>query len=232
MGGSDQWGNITAGIDLIRRRQGARAHGLTFPLIMRADGEKFGKSAGGAVWLSAERTSPYAFYQYWMNVDDRDAERFLLQLTLLPVTDVAEIMVDHVEAPHRRGAQRRLAHELTALVHGDDAAEAAATASQLLFGGDPGAAPASSLAMLERELPTAPVPSATLDAGVPAVDLAVASGLVTSRSDAGRALTAGELHVNGRRLEPGAEVTRTDLLHDRYLLVRRGKKRYALLVVA
>ncbi|MGZ4705634.1 MAG: tyrosine--tRNA ligase [Acidimicrobiales bacterium] len=231
LGGSDQWGNITAGIDLIRRRRGARAHGLTFPLIMRADGAKFGKTAGGAVWLSAERTSPYAFYQYWINVDDRDAERFLLQLTLLPVTTVHEIMAAHAEAPHLREAQRRLAHEVTVLVHGEEAAGDAASASRLLFGGDPAEAAEASFAMLELELPTGPLAAADLATGMAAVDLAVATGLVTSRSDAGRALTAGELHVNGRRLEPGAEVSSADLLHDRYLLVRRGKKRYELLVV-
>jgi tyrosyl-tRNA synthetase len=230
VGGSDQWGNITAGIDLIRRRRAARAHGLTFPLIMRADGEKFGKTAGGAVWLSAERTSPYAFYQYWINVDDRDAERFLLQLTLLPVATVHEIMAGHAEAPHQRDAQRRLAHELTALVHGEDAARAAATASRLLFGGEPSEAPASSFAMLERELPTGSLAARDLAAGIGPVDLLLATGLVTSRNDAIRAVTAGELRVNGRRLQEGSEVTPADLLHDRYLLVRRGKKRYELLV--
>jgi tyrosyl-tRNA synthetase len=230
VGGSDQWGNITAGIDLIRRCRGARVHGLTVPLIVRADGAKFGKTADGAVWLSAERTSPYAFYQYWINVDDRDVERFLLQLTLLAVPAVHEIVAAHAEAPHRRDAQRRLAHEVTALIHGEEAADAAATASRLLFGGDPGDAPVSSFAMLELELPTGRVGGADLATGVGAVDLAVATGLVTSRSDANRALAAGELHVNGRRLEPDATVTGADLLHDRYLLVRRGKKRYELLI--
>jgi tyrosyl-tRNA synthetase len=197
---------------------------------MRADGEKFGKTAGGAVWLSAERTSPYAFYQYWINVDDRDAERFLLQLTLLPVATVHEIMAGHAEAPHQRDAQRRLAHELTALVHGEDAARAAATASRLLFGGGPSEAPASSFAMLERELPTGSLAARDLAAGIGPVDLLLATGLVTSRNDAIRAVTAGELRVNGRRLQEGSEVTPADLLHDRYLLVRRGKKRYELLV--
>jgi len=183
------------------------------------------------VWLSADRTSPYAFYQYWMNVDDRDAERFLLQLTLLPVSAVGEIMGSHAEAPHRRDAQRRLAAEVTTLVHGAGATEAADAASRLLFGGDPADATAASFAMLEVELPTGPIEPSALEAGLAAVDLAVATGLVTSRSDAGRALAAGELHVNGRRLEPGAEVSPTDLLHDRYLLVRRGRSATSLLLV-
>ncbi len=205
-------------------------HGLSFPLLLRSDGQKFGKSADGAIWLSAERTSPYAFYQYWINVDDRDVERFLLQMTLLPVAEVHEIVAAHQAAPHRRDAQRRLAHEVTSLVHGEAAAQAAAAASRVLFGGDPAEAAEASFAMLATELPTSSVPEAALVAGMAAVDLAVATGLVTSRSDAGRALDAGELHVNGRRLEPGADVSSADLLHDRYLLVRRGKKRFELVV--
>ncbi|MDH3755469.1 MAG: tyrosine--tRNA ligase, partial [Acidimicrobiia bacterium] len=121
IGGSDQWGNITAGIDLIRRRSGGTAHGLTWPLVTRSDGTKFGKSAGENIWLSAERTSPYRFFQYWMQTDDRDIERFLLQLTLLPVSEVAEIVATHERSPDLRSAQRRLAEELTMLVHGQAA---------------------------------------------------------------------------------------------------------------
>jgi len=129
VGGSDQWGNITAGIDLIRRTTGTHVHGLTVPLVTRADGQKFGKSADGAVWLSAERTTPYAFFQYFVNVDDRDVERFLLQLTLLGVDEIASVMSEHVADPGRRAAQRRLAQEVTALVHGAEIAAQAASAS-------------------------------------------------------------------------------------------------------
>ena len=152
VGGSDQWGNITAGIDLIRRRRGAKVHGLTVPLVTRSDGAKFGKSVDGAVWLSAERTSPYAFYQYWINTDDADVERFLLQLTLLAVDEVAVVAADHAVAPQRRDGQRRVAHEVTTLVHGEPAARAAAAASQLLFGGDPAAAGDDAFEMLAGEL--------------------------------------------------------------------------------
>ncbi len=130
VGGSDQWGNITAGIDLIRRTAGDHVHGLTVPLVTRADGAKFGKSAEGAVWLSPERTTPYAFFQYFVNVDDRDVERFLLQLTLLPVAEVAEVMQGHAEAPEQRQAQQALARAVTTLVHGETAALRAEGASQ------------------------------------------------------------------------------------------------------
>ena len=228
VGGSDQWGNITAGIDLVRRRSGAAVHGLTVPLITRTDGAKFGKSVDGAVWLSAERTSPYAFYQYWINTDDREVERFLLQLTLLPVAEVRAMAADHEGDPGRRTGQRRLAHELTALVHGEAAARAAGSASRLLFGGDVAEADPDAFAMLATELAVTDLESAVLAAGLDALDLVAATGLATSRSDARRGLQAGEWAVNGRRLAAGDTVTEVDLRHHRYLLVRRGKKRYEL----
>jgi len=230
VGGSDQWGNITAGIDLIRRRSAATVHGLTVPLITRADGAKYGKSVDGAVWLSPIRTSPYAFYQYWMNVDDRDVERFLLQLTLLSVAEARATAADHGEAPERRDGQRRLAREITALIHGLAAADAAAGASRLLFGGDPAAADAAAFEMLADELPVSHVEPDDLRTGLSAVDLAARTSLVTSNSDARRSLTAGEIAVNGRRLGLDDEVSGRDLVHGRYLLVRRGKKRYELVV--
>ena len=121
IGGSDQWGNIVAGVDMIRRRSQASVHAFTWPLMTRADGAKFGKSAGGAIWLDADQTSPYAFFQYWMNVDDRDVEKFLLQLTLLPVREIRDLVTVHSDNPQERRAQRRLAHEVTAIVHGAEA---------------------------------------------------------------------------------------------------------------
>ena len=131
IGGSDQWGNITAGIDLVRRRTGTHVHGLSVPLLLRSDGQKLGKSVDGAVWLDAGRTSPYAFFQYWMNVDDRDVERFLLQMTLLPVDEARSVAASHQAAPERREGQRRLAGELTSLVHGPDQARAAGRAGRI-----------------------------------------------------------------------------------------------------
>jgi len=200
--------------------------------VTRADGAKFGKSVDGAVWLGADRTSPYAFYQYWINTDDRDVERFLLQMTLLAVDEVSAVVAAHGDAPHRRDAQRRLAHEVTTLLHGEAAAIAAASASQLLFGGDPTEAEEASFQMLELELEVGRLDAKALEAGLSAADLALVTGLVTSRSDANRALQAGELAVNGRRLSPGDEVSPVDLLHGRYLLVRRGKRRFELVIRA
>src|SRR6201986_1717493 len=135
IGGSAQWGNILAGVDLIRKSDGAHAHAFTWPLLLRSDGKKFGKSEDGAVWLAADKTSPYQFFQYWMNVADADVERFLLQLTLLPVDEAQEVAAAHAQAPHRREGQRRLAREITTLVHGAEATAAAEEASAILFGG-------------------------------------------------------------------------------------------------
>ena len=154
MGGSDQWGNITAGIDLIRRTLGRPAYGMTWPLLTKADGTKFGKSAEGAVWLDPTKTTPYQFRQFWVQADDAEVERYLLQFTLLDVAEVADVMARHREAPERRTAQRRLAHELTALVHGEAAADAADAAADLLFGGDPSDASPEVLDALRAEVPT------------------------------------------------------------------------------
>ena len=232
VGGSDQWGNITAGIDLIRRRRGARVHGLTVPLVTRSDGAKFGKSVEGAVWLSPERTSPYAFFQHWINTDDRDVERFLLQLTLLPVDEALGVAAGHADAPERREGQRRLAHEMTALVHGEGAARAAATASHLLFGGDPAGAGEAAFEMLAGELGWVELGLAELGDGMAADVLVGRTPLASSRSDARRALAAGEIRVNGVRLAGDASVDPRLLQHGRYLLVQRGRKRHALVVVA
>ena len=225
IGGSDQWGNITAGIDLIRRRSGGAAHGLTVPLLTRADGHKFGKSDGENIWLNAERTSPYRFYQFFMQADDRDVERFLLQLTLLEPTEVAAVMAEHAEAPGRRDAQRRLAGEVTALVHGPEESAAAREASEVLFGGtDRPSVPA--LEAIAGEVPT------TIDRRSEGmlVDLLVDTGLAKSKSDARRGIDAGEIRLNSDRVTEDRELTAGDLLGGRFLLLRRGKKRYHLVV--
>src|SRR6202012_5114988 len=137
IGGSDQWGNLVAGVELIRKADGGHVHAFTWPLLLRSDGKKFGKSEDGAVWLAADRTSPYQFFQYWMNVADADVERFLLQLTLLPVAECEQIAAAPAGAPYKRDGQRRLAQEITALVHGPEATAAAQEATAILFGGSP-----------------------------------------------------------------------------------------------
>ena len=229
IGGSDQWGNITAGIDLIRRRAGASVHGLTVPLVTRSDGQKFGKSAGGtSVWLDPARTSPYELFQYFVNVDDADARRFLLQLTLLPVAEVATIMAAHQAAPDQRQAQRRLAVELTTLIHGDAAAAEAVAASQSFTKA------ASSLSEADFDLLAAELPTTDLSTGAllggDLVDLAVQVGLERSKGAARRTIEQGGLYVNDVAAEPGRVIVDGDLRHGRYLLLRKGKKTRHLVV--
>jgi tyrosyl-tRNA synthetase len=226
VGGSDQWGNITAGIDLIRRRTAGSVHGLTVPLVMRSDGQKFGKSAGENVWLSAERTSPYRFSQYLVQVPDADVERLLLHLTLLPVAEIEAVMAEHRAAPERRTAQRTLSRALTELVHGSAAADAAEAAADLLFARDPSSLSEAALATLAGEIPTAELEPV----GRTLVEVVAETELASSRSDARRALHAGELWVNAERVGDDRELTLADLRFDRYVLLRRGKKRHQLLV--
>ena len=220
IGGSDQWGNITLGADLIRKASG-HAHALTWPLLLRSDGKKFGKSEAGNVWLAAHRTSPYQFFQYWMQVPDADVERFLLQLTLLPVDEARRVAATHAEAPHQRDGQRRLAREVTTLVHGPDAARDAEAASGILFGGDPRSASPESLAFVAEEAPTAPVHRDRLAAGVPVVDLVVEAGLFKSKGEARR--TINGIAVNGEKVTEDRVVGTADLLHDRWILLRKGR---------
>jgi len=231
-GGSDQWGNITAGIDLIRRRSGASVHGLTVPLVTRADGSKFGKSEGVNVWLDPARTSPYRFFQYWMNVGDTDVGRFLLQLTLVTVDDAESVAAAHHEAPGRREGQRRLARELTTLVHGEAQAAAAEAASRILFGGAVEGVDEVTLAVLADEIPTTTVALSRLAEGVPLVDLLAETELASSKSDARRTLEQGGASVGGTKAGLDTTVGEGDLLHGRYVLLRRGKRQYHLVVAA
>ena len=227
IGGSDQWGNLLAGVELIRKADGRHVHAFTWPLILRSDGKKFGKSEEGAVWLAADKTSPYQFFQYWMNVADADIERFLLQLTLLPVDEAKAIAAAHAEAPNKREGQRRLAREVTAIVHGREATEAAVEASQILFGGSPAGASAQALEFLASEVPTSPfVPGVTLAAALAATPLA------SSLSDARRTIAQGAASVNGDVVHQDRPLTESDLLYDRWLLLRKGKRTYHLLDAA
>jgi tyrosyl-tRNA synthetase len=230
VGGSDQWGNITAGIDLIRRRSGAAVHGLTVPLVTKADGTKFGKSEGGNVWLDPARTSPYRLFQFFVNVDDADVERFLFQLTLVPTDEVRAVAEAHAAEPHRREGQRRLAREMTALVHGREEADAAEAASQVLFGGSLEGIEASTLATLAGEVPTSTVARQRLLDGIPIVELLEETGLASSKGDARRTLEQGGASVDGHKVELDAVVGTADLLHDRYVVLRKGKRNFHLVV--
>ncbi len=230
IGGSDQWGNITAGIDLIRRRSGTTVHGLTWPLLTRADGSKFGKSAGDNIWLSAERTSPYRFYQHWVQTDDRDVERFLMQLTLLPVEEIGRIVETHAASPQERTAQRRLAQALTTLVHGAPAALSAEEATAVLFGSEAHDISEAAFEAVAGEVPTAVVPRSALTGDGALVEALVTSGLSSSKSAARRGLEEGSVYVNNRRRSDDRLDGDADLRHGRFLLLRRGKRSYALLV--
>ena len=227
VGGSDQWGNITAGIDLVRRRSGATVHGLTWPLMTRADGQKFGKTAEGTVWLDAGRTLPFELHQYFVNTDDRDAERLLLQLTLLPVPEVDEIMSAHAAAPHERWAQRVLADEVCTLVHGAAATDQARLAAEVLFGES--VPSGEQLEAVRGIVPETVVVGSAIGRDEPVVDALVAAGVCTSRSDARRTITGGGIRVNGQRV--GSPVDRVDLVDGRYALVQRGRRQRHLLVV-
>ena len=226
LGGSDQWGNIAQGVDLIRRREANHVHALTWPLITRADGQKFGKSVSGAVWLDPERTSPYEFHQYWKNTDDRDVERFLLQLTLIEVDEISAIMSTHNDAPHARKAQQALADAVTTLVHGDDAANAANRAAAVLFGG---AVPtADDLAALRGVVPETEVEVSDLHDTEPFVDLLVSSELVKSRREARQALDDGAVRWNGEKIGGGESAL---LSAGSVAMLQRGKRNKHLIVL-
>jgi tyrosyl-tRNA synthetase len=227
VGGSDQWGNITAGIDMVRRRFSTPAFGLTVPLITRADGAKFGKSAEGAVYLSPTRTLPYEFHQYFLRTDDRDAERFLLQLTLLSVREVAAIMSAHNDAPEQRHAQSALADGVTELIHGPGEVRKAKLAAGALFGG--GHLDAEGLDALRGIVPETAVESSLVAGTDAVVDLLIATGVCSSKGDARRTIEQGGIRVNGERV--GSVDESFSFIDGRFALVQRGKKQRHLAVV-
>ena len=234
IGGSDQWGNITAGIELIRRSLSAEAHALTFPLLTTASGKKFGKSEAGAVWLDPERTSPYQFYQFWINTDDRDVGQSLRTFTLLERDEIESLDRAVHERPESRDAQRTLAREVTRRVHGEQALQAAEEVSALLFGkGDPTTLSPNALDLLEREIPVFRIDVADPRDSSVIID-AVSSGkdaLFKSKGEARRAVSQGGLYLNGERLpsEP-VPISHSQFLPGRRLLVRKGARTYGLVV--
>ncbi len=221
LGGSDQWGNILSGVDLIRRTRQHTVHALAWPLLTAADGSKLGKTTGARLWLDPAKTSPYQFHQHWVQLDDAEVEQQLMFFSLRPVDEIRAILAEHAGAPERRLAQRALADDVTTLVHGEAAARAAAGAADVLFGGDPLAASAEALDVLTSE-----VPSSRLALPSDVTDLLVRTGLVTSRSEARRQLEQGAVRANGQRLGIDDDLGALPLLHGRYLLLRRGKRTY------
>jgi tyrosyl-tRNA synthetase len=232
MGGSDQWGNITAGTELISRKEGASAHGLTFPLLTTASGVKFGKTESGAVWLDPAKTSPYKFFQFWLNTDDRDVEKLLKYFTFFPVEEIAGLMKELQADPGKRAPQRRLAMELTSRVHGADVARAVVEASRLLFGGAPiREASADVLKVLAQELPGARAARAEI-VGMSVLDALVKVGLASSKGDARRGIQGKGFLVNGETVAaPERTLAEQDLLHGAWVMLQKGKRNHALLAV-
>jgi len=232
IGGTDQWGNITAGIELIRRRLGTEAYGLTLPLVTKADGTKFGKTEAGTVWLDAAKTSPYEFYQFWINTADADVITFLKYFTFLPLETIGELEHAVRQAPERRDAQRTLAREVTALVHGPAGLAEAERVTAALFSGDVESLSDAEFAQACAAMPRTELAGEGLD-GIPILDLLVKTGLAESRKRARELIQAGAIHVNGRRVERvDATLSRADARAGRYVLLRKGKKTYHAVTLA
>nr|MBX2844750.1 tyrosine--tRNA ligase [Saprospiraceae bacterium] len=234
MGGSDQWGNITAGTELIRRMDGGDAYALTCPLITKADGTKFGKSEGGNVWLDAALTSPYKFYQYFLNTSDEDAVKFLKVFSLKSISELESIIAEHEGAKGARIAQKALAEELTIRVHSQEDLDAALKASKLLFGksGKEDLQSLTSNQLLEvfEAVPQSEVSRAEVEAGIPIFDfVADKTGFYASKSDARRTMKEGGLRINKEQLkDEDYSISPADLLNDEFILVQKGKKNYFL----
>jgi len=229
-GGSDQWGNITAGIDLTRRLHGTQVFGLVWPLLTTADGAKFGKSAGNAVWLDPTLTSPYAYYQYWFNAADADVERFLNLFTFLPAGTIAEVVAAHAVDPAARHGQRRLAQEATRILHGEDGVVAAERATAVLFGDEPyGSLGDDVLADAFGEAPSVEVPRARLDEGLGLLELMTLVGATASNGEARRLVQQGAVRLSNAPVEdPARVVTAADLSGATTLVLRTGRRRHFL----
>jgi len=232
MAGSDQYGNIVGGVDLIHHKLGregeaGEAYGITAPLLLGSDGKKVGKTEKGAVWLSAERTSPYAFYQYWINVEDADVPAFLRWFTFLDAQVIEALLAEHMKAPEQRSAQRALAREMMLLVHGADDLARAEAASQALFGGDVRALDAAMLAEVFADVPNTEHLRTRLEGeGISLVEVLPETSLVSSKSQARQFLQSGAIAVNGERVPADYRLTEDDLLHGGRILLRRGKRQW------
>ncbi len=232
-GGSDQWGNITAGVELTRRMRGSAVYGMVYPLITKSDGTKFGKTESGSVWLSAQRTSPYRFYQFWLNTTDKDVIPYLKYFTWRTESEIAELSAAVTDQPEQRAAQRVLARDMTALVHDATALARAEQAAQALFGGDITGLSGAEIADIFAEVPASQMPRQPLAAGeVTVLDLLVNSTLAKSKAEARRALAEGGIYLNNQRVtDPAQLLGPADVLDGSFLLLRRGKKTYHLVKV-
>jgi tyrosyl-tRNA synthetase len=228
IGGSDQWGNITAGIDLTRKKLGRHVFGLTLPLITNTDGSKFGKTAAGAIWLDPKRTSVYKFYQFWVNTADADVIRYLKYFTFMPTAEIAALEAKHVANPGAREAHKALAKAATDLIHGEHATTEAIRASEILFGGELKGISETTFNDIVGEIPTKEIELAKLDgAGLPLVELLVHAGLCPSKGQARKDIEGGGVNINNvREASAVRAVTSADLLFGKHILLRKGKKNY------
>lgn len=235
MGGSDQWGNITTGVELIRRKEGLEAYALTWPLMTKSDGKKFGKTESGNIWLDPRRTSPYKFYQFWLNTTDEDAARYVKIFTILPPAEIDALIAEHRQAPHLRKLQKTLAKEVTCLIHGEEAFGSALEASQILFGN----ATSETLRKIDEAtflsvfdgVPQFDIRKADLDAGIPIVDfLAEKTSVMASKGEARRALKANSVSINKEKVNEEAVIKSADLIDGKYILAQNGKKNYFLVI--
>ena len=233
MGGSDQWGNITSGIDLVRRVDQKRAFGVVFPLVTNNSGTKFGKSEAGNIWLDPELTSPYRFYQFWVNTEDADVVRYLKYFSLFSKDEIDELAATVESEPHRRAAQKALAEEVTRRVHGEEGLTGALQATQALFGGDITGLGAAEIADIFADVPSSEIRRADLGGeGTSLVELLEASGVASSRGDARRSIEGGGVYVNNQRVEDaGRSVTMDDTVGGEFMVLRKGKKNYHLVAV-
>lgn len=235
MGGSDQWGNITTGTELIRRTDGGEAYALTCPLITKADGKKFGKTESGNVWLDPARTSPYKFYQFWLNVGDDEAEKYLKIFTFLTQAEIESLVAEHASDPGMRPLQKRLAKEVTVMVHGEEAYNAAVEASQILFSNKAGEVlmhlDEQTLLDIFDGVPRFEISASRLDEGIPVLDLlAVDTKVFSSKGEARKMIQGNGLSINkDKYTDPNGVIDRTALIGGKYILVQRGKKNYYLL---
>lgn len=231
-GGSDQWGNITAGVDLIRRARDQAAYALVYPLITKADGTKFGKSESGSVWLSAERTSPYRFYQYWMNTDDRDVVNYLRIFTWLPQNEIQDLEGQVDQNPEARQAQRALAREMTRMLHDETGLQRAEVASQVLFGGELGGLTAAEITDIFSDVPSSELQKGQLDGKLTIVDLLASSSVAKSKGEARRSIEEGGISLNNHRVSDMTRIVTTqDLVDGKFLILRKGKKNFHLIKV-
>ena len=231
IGGSDQWGNITAGIDLARRMDSVQLYGITFPLLMKSDGKKMGKTESGTLWLDAGKTSPYQFFQYWINLDDADVEKVLCFFTEIPQEELRSICDEHEKDPSKRNAQKCLAEELTRLVHGEDGLNIAVKATEIFFGGEISRLNDAQLSSIFADVPSCELAKSMLADELPLTDALCSVKLASSKGEARRTIQQGGVYINNKPVGDDVErkLTPSDLASETVIVLRSGKKRYGLL---